>query len=212
MTYRFPSISHALGTVAASASLALGAFNLFNGRDQDPSALQAQAPPPVPSTHYRWKRQTTQDVRTRESEKIRQAPQMTHGSALVNPDLAPSDLSETTTPVAPLREFILGNDVQLPAALLPSLSVDTSPTIASATTEICKTFYLQVHQLVGSDFSEIIPDPENAQDDTPIHISNTHEIDRIRDSANDQYRALYGDEKYTLQMLNTSVEVRLPSD
>jgi len=137
------------------------------------------------------------------------------------------------------RAVQLNDDVRLPAALMPQGQDDLPPAVAAAAVEIGNSFYRKLqnrsaaHQKPPESsnnvtYSTMVPKgpespnlsqtagqqppsfqvPDTAEDLTLI--PNTPDTEQIRKQADEQFRALYGDEKFIRQTVSSAIEVRLP--
>ena len=124
--------------------------------------------------------------------------------------------------LAPGRAIQLGVDVQLPAALMvwdePEMAdsnEEISPAVVEANQNIGDTFYQEIAAMVASQpVGSITPGVNNPQntgaDDTTV-IPPGPEVDRARARADQQYQALFGDDAYNRQTMNSAIDVTLPA-
>ncbi len=107
----------------------------------------------------------------------------------------------------------LADNVRLPAALMPrDGAAKPNPPIAAVTADIANTFYQKMrdatatHPEFGSSTrTEVVA----GEDDTAV-IVNSPVAEEIRETADEHFRALFGEEKYNQQTLSSAVESRLP--
>jgi hypothetical protein len=129
----------------------------------------------------------------------------------------------------------LADNVQLPGALMPDdEAATTSPEINAAIRSIGDTFYQTIAATpaatsspAGESASPIatagqsatadqsapgggVADPTSgARDDTTV-IAPGPDVERARDIADETYRAMFGNDAYNRQTLNSTIEVNLP--
>ncbi len=100
----------------------------------------------------------------------------------------------------------LADDVKLPAALMPEKLPNISPEITAATTEIVNCFYRDLQAgIINSGESPKFSEPS----EDSILIPQNFRTERIRQAADQQFKALYGDSKYIQQTLHSAIEVML---
>ncbi len=100
----------------------------------------------------------------------------------------------------------LADDVKLPAALMPEKLHNTSPEIAAARSEIINCFYRDLQAgIINSGESPKFSEPS----EDSILIPQNFRTERIRQAADQQFKALYGDSKYIQQTLHSAIEVML---
>ena len=97
----------------------------------------------------------------------------------------------------------LADDVRLPAALMPRNLANQPPEVAAAAVEIANTFY---RDLANESLSRQV----HQSGETTTMIQNSPTTERIRQNADEQFRALYGDEQYNRHTLYSAIEVMLP--
>ena len=110
--------------------------------------------------------------------------------------------------MAPSSQAIqLADEVRLPAALMPPGTNPPPPAVAAATAQITDTFYQELQ--AGVSRPQAGQEAPRTTDDTAI-IPENFATRLARQRADEQFRALYGDEKYIQQTLNSAIEVLLP--
>jgi len=139
-----------------------------------------------------------------------------------------------------IRAIQLNDDVRLPAALMPLGQENWPPAVAAAAVEIGNTFYRKLQERAavlqgtredsnnGMEPTMVSNSPESAHlsqntasptdlqapeiaEDFTL-ISNTQDAEQIRRQADEQFRALYGNEQFIRQTVNSGIEVRLPPE
>ena len=103
----------------------------------------------------------------------------------------------------------LADDVRLPAALMPSGLADVPPEVAAAAVEIANTYYRNLQAETTTPRTH--PTPFIDGKDTTL-IRNTPGTERIREDADEVYRALYGDTQYIRHTISSAIEVNLPPE
>ncbi len=118
----------------------------------------------------------------------------------------PSQITPKSAPVADessLPAIQLADDVRLPAALMPHDTSKESPEIAAARAAIGDRFYQELQETAAKE------PPSEADTTTVIHKSSATENALKR--ANEEYRALFGDEAFNRKTMDTHLEVKLPT-
>lgn len=98
----------------------------------------------------------------------------------------------------------LADDVRLPAALIPDAGANLTPAVTAATAEIGNTFYRDLQVTANNETS-------NQEADTAT-ISNDPNTEQALIRADEQYRALFGDEDFNRKTAESHIEVNLPTD
>ena len=104
----------------------------------------------------------------------------------------------------------LADDVRLPAVLMPQYDHNPTPAVVAANLEIANTFYRDLQTKAAGSTSAPRDEEAPGNGDHTKVISNTPTTVQIRRLADEQFRALHGDERYTRQTLDSSIEVALP--
>ncbi|MCX8496636.1 MAG: hypothetical protein ORN51_10680 [Akkermansiaceae bacterium] len=122
----------------------------------------------------------------------------------------------------------LAEDVRLPAALMPHQTANESPAVTAARIAIGERFYRELQEIaanqtpveaavqapadadVQAPVDATVQAPVDAAVTTVIHQSRATENALRR--ANEEYRALFGDEAFNRKTMDTHLEVKLPVD
>lgn len=98
----------------------------------------------------------------------------------------------------------LAESVRLPAALIPQENApNKQSTVAKATEEIASTYYHDLQTEIAGAL-----EPQNSGD--TVTIPQIPETEQIRLRSDEQFRALYGNERYNQQVIGSALEVMLP--
>jgi len=100
----------------------------------------------------------------------------------------------------------LESDVRLPAALLPPYLVNQPIPVDAAVQEITNAFYRRLQAVADADGNS----KEIRGSEDTIMISQNPSTAHARDLANEQYRALFGNEAYNQKTLESTIEAQLP--
>jgi hypothetical protein len=212
----------AIGLVAATVTVALRP-----SAKSIPSATESQAPPEAKTSKEQQATKTTaapsqtlaKTAATAQKTvpaKTLPATTATHtdpadssaptkmASAPSTETRQPSNPLETEPAASPVAHAVqLGDDVRLPAALMPQTTTKRSPEVAAAVAAIGDRFYREIQEIAASE------NPNPATDTTVIHKSPATEQALKR--ANEEYRALLGDEAYNRTTIESHIEVKLPT-
>lgn len=162
-------------------------------------------------------RQPARHLAQRHGERVAESRDARHGGPATTPpaaSIAPmtdepiARSSSQAVPEPPAGRFAqaiqLADDVRLPAALLPQGPPNLPPAVAEATAEIANTFYRELQAAT--------PQAPPGEDQDTTLIPKTPRTEQIRQLADEQFRALYGDDRYIQQTLNSAIEVQLPPE
>ena len=130
--------------------------------------------------------------------------------------VTPPSLSEAPTTQEAKRGIQLADDVRLPAAIMAESAPDTatrkmiSPAAATANREIANSYYRELLATAGN--SSATPTPAPGGDEATSVIPAGAAAEKARNHADEMYRALFGDDAYNRQVMNSAIEVRLPAE
>jgi len=161
-----------------------------------PAAMPRDAAPDADTTH-------ATETRRREPPSV-----VSKTPTSDEPNGSPAGIAVEQAPaLPPVIAIQLATDVRLPAAIVPMNQEDMPPAVAAAVGEIGSQFY--------RDLFAVATHPQAGQvtpqqvDDTAI-IPNGPVTNHLRQSADERFRALFGDEKYIQHNLASAIEVMLP--
>lgn len=200
--------------LAATVLLALCVWMILRQSGPHDSA-SGELPPPEQSTQAAHHAVRAVASLTTSAPRAEQpAPQAMHASApaalgnVPHPPLADRNrLAATPAPDSGSntlgRAIQLADNVQLPAVLMvQDRPTTTTPQLAAAISGIGDAFY---QKLAAS----TAPGATSGTQDSAV-IEPGPEVAQARDLANETYRALFGDEAYNRQTMNSVIEVQLP--
>lgn len=98
----------------------------------------------------------------------------------------------------------LADDVRLPAALMPHNTAGESPIVTAARAAIGDRFYRELQ--------EIATNETQPEADATVVIHKSPATENALKRANEEYRALFGDEAFNRRTIDTHIEVNLPTD
>ena len=215
----------AVGLIAAAVTVAL--------RPSDksiPSATESKAPPEAKISKERQAAKTTAAPSQKHAETAASAQKTVPAKTLPATSAAHRDPADSSAPTkmapalgadtrqsskppktepaaSPAAQAVqavqLGDDVRLPAALMPQDTTNRSPEVAAAVAAIGDRFYREIQEIAASE------NPNPATDTTVIHKSPATEQALKR--ANEEYRMLWGDEAYNRTTIDSHIEVNLPA-
>jgi hypothetical protein len=131
--------------------------------------------------------------------------------------VTPPSLSEAPATQEAKRGIQLTDDVRLPAAIMAENAPDTatrkmiSPAAATANQEIANSYYRELLATAGSSPATPTPAPGGGDETTSV-IPAGAAAEKARNHADEMYRALFGDDAYNRQVMNSAIEVRLPAE
>ena len=189
-------------------------------------AAMATRQPSIAGTAMPLKNQTsaTATMQTKSSSRhaadsqIAAAPSANVGIPVPDQITDPSQTRPETSPVGdqpPLPAIQLADDVRLPAALMPHDTSKESPVVAAARAAIGDRFYRELQEIAAKDS---VTDPatidsaakDSAAEPTTVVIHQSPATENALKRANEQYRALFGDEAFNRKTMDTQLEVKLP--
>jgi hypothetical protein len=199
-------------------------------------AAMATRQPSIAGTAMPLKNQTsaTATMQTKSSSRhaadsqIAAAPSANVGIPVPDQITDPSQTRPETSPVGdqpPLPAIQLADDVRLPAALMPHDTSKESPVVAAARAAIGDRFYRELQEIAAKDS---VTDPatkdsaakdsaakdsaakDSAAEPTTVVIHQSPATENALKRANEEYRALFGDEAFNRKTMDTQLEVKLP--
>ena len=190
-------------------------------------AAMATRQPSIAGTAMPLKNQTsaTETMQTKSSSRhaadsqIAAAPSANVGIPVPDQITDSSQTRSETSPVGdqpPLPAIQLANDVRLPAALMPHDTSKESPVVAAARAAIGDRFYRELQEIAAKDS---VTDPatidsaakDSAAEPTTVVIHQSPATENALKRANEEYRALFGDEAFNRKTMDTQLEVKLPT-
>ena len=197
---------------------------IFHGKVD---AAMATRQPSIAGTAMPLKNQTsaTEMAQTKSSSRhaadsqIAAAPSANVGIPVPDQITDSSQTRPETSPVGdqpPLPAIQLADDVRLPAALMPHDTSKESPVVAAARAAIGDRFYRELQEIAAKDS---VTDPatidsaakDSAAEPTTIVIHQSPATENALKRANEEYRALFGDEAFNRKTMDTQLEVKLPT-
>jgi len=186
-----PAVATRQGSVSATA------------RPQKKHPLATKMAPPRSRSHP-----ATNDQITASPQANAPIPEPDHaGSSL---QIVPEAAATGDNPFLPAIQ--LAEDVRLPAALMPHQTANESPAVTAARLAIGERFYRELQEIVANQaqVDATVQTPVDAAATTVIHQSRATENALRR--ANEEYRALFGDEAFNRKTMDTHLEVKLPAE
>lgn len=188
-----------IGLIAASSSM------IFRTCSQNESSAEKPKPPkrtekrPKPSaaSHRLQPAGTSQDQTAPDSATI-------HPNGIRSEDSYGAEAVIPSPSMAMPPAVRLADDVRLPAALIPDAEANLTPAVTAATAEIGNTFYRELQETANNNTS-------NQEADTAT-IFNDPNTEQALTRADEQYRALFGDEDYNRKTAESHIEVNLPTE
>ncbi len=170
---------------------------------QNKHPLATKMAPPRPSSHP-----ATNDQITTSPKANASIPEPNHTSPSLQ--IVPEAAATEDNPFLPAIQ--LAEDVRLPAALMPHQTANESPAVTAARIAIGERFYRELQEIVANQApaDAAVQAPVDAAATTVIHQSRATENALRR--ANEEYRALFGDEAFNRKTMDTHLEVKLPVD
>ncbi|MEO7340270.1 MAG: hypothetical protein ABI073_05290 [Luteolibacter sp.] len=144
------------------------------------------------------------------------SPEQRPGTETLAPNTTYQEIQKYTMPAIQLAE-----NVQLPAALMipgtdaSGRAVALTPAGATAIKEISDSFYQEIADTLTNTPPQApteSADHKIADEEDTVLITPSASVESARQRANELYHALFGNDTYNRQTMNSTIEVHLPSD
>lgn len=178
-----------------------GAVTAANGPGDDTSARMSQLASPAAD------KSAAGGIRVDQPPTSSKTSSAADGAPIPGKQVARSASQAKAKPSAePRAQAVqLADDVRLPAALMPRNLANQPPEVVAATVEIANRFYQDLAD------EPLIREVHQSGESTTV-IRNSPTAERIRQNADEQFRALYGNEQYIRRTLDSAIEVMLPPE